>query len=144
MAEPIFFLIFREVKYWYREHFRLFRGMSVNIIYTPKNAFPLTTNNYYSYFIIFYSSFKTSVLSFKERGFSIFRIGQYRRMSVTVSSLINLNRLELFYRFQTLHADSYRLGTITKRSSSIIVTKKSLSPFKTCWFFYFLYNKFVC
>ena len=59
---------------------------------------------------------RTAFEIFLKRSFSIIRVGP-------LALFVNLNRLELSYRFQTLHDDSLR---IRKRSNFIIVTRKSL------------------
>ena len=62
-----------------------------------------------------------------------------------LSLFVNLNRLELSYRFQTLHDDSCSSSVqFRKRSNSIINTRMSVRPFETCRFLTFLTTNFVC
>ena len=60
-----------------------------------------------------------------KRSFSIIKVGP----SKTISE--NLNRLELTYRFQTLHVDYYNSQVqFRKRGNSIIFTIRSILPLK--------------
>ena len=58
---------------------------------------------------------------------------------------VYLDMLELSYRFQTCHNDSYNsLVRLKKHSKSIIVTRKSVRPFKHADFLLFRQQIFVC
>ena len=55
---------------------------------------------------------------------------------------INLTMLEFYYRFQTLHDDSYNSKVrFRKCSNPIIVTKKSVRQFEPFWYFYWLLDE---